>query len=189
MDTETIRQESELKIELLVDPVSFKDRPKPSDAEYAGIRKRLSDPSARRQVSKEELVEIIMNGQTILPAVCIGGTKTEHWGSQQLFVLDFDNDEAMKQRGYEVLDPDDALVRAYAKKLNPWVLYFTHSATVEPWNPRYRLLFALDAPVDSPEEAKQILGYLHSVFPEADPSGMQLVHMYLCPGKEVCPCP
>lgn len=188
MNAEMTQQESEPKIELLVDSVSYKNRSKPTDPEYAGIRKRLAEPSARRQVSKEELVGLIKNGYTFMPAVCVGGTKTENWTRQQLFVLDFDNDDAMKQRGYQVLDPDDALVRAYDEGLNPWVLYFTHSATVDPWNPRYRILFALDEAADSPEEAKQILSYLHSVFPEADPSSKQLVHMYLCPGKEVWPC-
>lgn len=188
MDTALCQQDSEGLIELLVDSVSFKGKPKPTGAEYAAIRSRLAEPSAHVKVSQKELASIIKNGQTIMPAICIGGTKTENWTKQQLFVLDFDNDEAMKQRGYQVLDANVALVRAYDQELEPLLLYFTHSATVDPWNPRYRMLFALDKPVEKPEEAKQVLSHLRSIFPESDPCSEQLAHMYLSPGTEVWPC-
>ena len=177
-----------VSFELLADSVSYKGMPKPDNREMACIRMRLMQPEARVSVSIDQLDGMIRNGYTLLPGICIGGTRLCHWTGQQLFFLDFDNDKAMKARGYDVLDPVDALDRAYEKKLDPLFLYFSAKATVNPWNPRYRIVFAFPSIIADRNKAEKIGAALLRIFPEADPSSCQLNRMFLCPGKEVWPC-
>lgn len=179
---------TDVKFELLVDRVSYKGKPKPDSQEMGRIRWRLAQPEARVTIDIECLERGICNGHTLLPGICVGGTKVENWVGQQLFFLDFDNDADMLARGYDILDPLDALDRAYEKKLDPLFLYFSAKASVEPWNPRYRIVFGLEHVLTDRYQALAIGDSLLRIFPEADQSSCQLNRMFLSPGKEVWPC-
>ena len=179
---------ADVRFELLADRVSYKDKPKPDQKEMSRIRWRLSQPNARVCIDIECLERGIRGGYTLLPGICVGGTKLDDWTGQQLFFVDFDDDDDMKLRGYDVLDPLDALDRAYDKKLDPLFLYFSAKATVEPWNPRYRIVFGFDHVITDRKQAEAVGDALMRVFPEADQSSCQLNRMFLCPGKEVWPC-
>lgn len=177
-----------VSFELLVDSISYKGEPKPSNFEMGAIRNRLASPSARMHMNIHELEQAIRDGLTLMPGICIGGTRLKNWTAQQLFLLDFDNDEAMLTSFGKILEPLDALRRAIDLKLDPLFLYFTAKATAEPWNPRFRLVFALDKPIHDRSGAEHISLSLLNQFPEADGSSGQLNRMFLCPGGEVWPC-
>lgn len=179
---------ADTRFELLADRVSFKGRPKPEGHEMGAIRNRLAMPEARTLATVDELEGFIRSGYTIMPGICVGGTKLENWTAQQLVFLDFDNDDAMKSRGLAMLEPDDALQRAYDKGFDPLFLYFSHSATVEPFNPRYRMVFHFSEPQRNKEVMGELYDLLFRVFPEADRCSRDLTHMFLSPGKEVWRC-
>ena len=178
----------DLAFTLLVDKVSYRDRTKPRGAEMGVIRNRLAQPGACVTVDVKGLEEFVRNGHTIMPAICRSGTKKENWQAHQLFFLDFDNDASLSERGLEMLEPLDAVQRAFDKRLDPLLLYFTHSATVKPYLPRYRMVFALSEPSSDMGYVEQVGNALLSVFPEADAASIRPTQMFLSPGKEVWPC-
>lgn len=178
----------DVTFEFLVDKVSFKDEPKPTGQIMSCIRKRLEDPDSHAIVSIEELGSYLANGYTIMPSVCLGGTKKEHWQRQQLFFLDFDNDDAMSQRGFKLLEPLDALHRAFDLGLDPLFLYFSHSASIDPYVPKYRMIFGLSQPSSDRTHIESIGKALLDIFPEADPASTRFTQMFLSPGKEVWEC-
>lgn len=183
----------EQRFECLVDRVGYRGRPKPKGTEMGAIRNRLARPEAHVSIGVEHLQWALEHGLTIMPGVCVGGTRAGDWVRQQLWFLDFDNDAEAERRGYPPLDPLDAMARAYdepngrAHDLEPLFLYFSASATVEPWNPRYRLVFAAPEPVSDRRDAERVGAELLRIFPEADQSSCQLNRMFLSPGKEVLP--
>lgn len=174
------------KFEFLIDKVSYKDKPR--GKEMSAIRHRLSNPDARVLTDIKGLEVFIGHGYTIMPAICEGGTRRDNWTAQQLFLLDFDNDDAMRRRGFDLLEPVDALQRAFDKHLDPLLLYFSHSATVEPYCPKYRMVFSLENPSSDFTYVERIGRALLDAFPEADPCSVRPTQMFLSPGKEVWEC-
>ncbi len=169
------------RYELLVDSVGFKGRPKPhGDSEIGAIRNRLARPDSLVSLDALGLADIILQGRTIMPGVCLGGTSKEHWVRQQVFALDFDNDGVTRKIG-----PGEALDRAFRMGLDPILAYPTASSTMRPWNPRFRILFGLDEPVTERDEAEEVGRLLLEVFPEADRTSTRLTQMFFSPGREV----
>ncbi len=179
---------SKLTFTFLVDKTPYKGRPKPNNEEMGAIRNRLSLADARVTANIEELEGFISSGYTIMPAICNGGTKKENWVAQQLFFLDFDNDEAMRSRGYSLLDPEKAMDRAFERRLSPLLLYFSHSASIDPYLPKYRMVFSLENASEDRIYIRAVGNALLEVFPEADPASIRPTQMFLAPGKEVWSC-
>lgn len=178
----------------MVDRHSYAGQPKPQGAELGRIQNRLSRPEAHVSLGIEQLEWAIVHGLTIRPGLCIGGARLSDWHGQQLWFLDFDNDKSMRRRGYGVLDPLEAMSRAFDERhsfmdsLDPLFLYFTKSATAEPWNPRFRLVFGLGHVVADRTQAEAVGNALLRRFPEADQSSCQLNRMFLAGVEEVYPC-
>lgn len=131
---------------------------KPSGGEIAAITRRLQQ-AAPSTVTYDEFEAAILEGRTWCGA-CYAPC-TASWGEflgQQIFAIDVDHG----------LDPLDALQRCEDIGLPPLLLYFTFSATVEPWNPRYRLVFDYGEPVKTEAEAREVIADLLAEFPEAD---------------------
>lgn len=175
------------RFEMLVDRHSYAGKPKPDRREMGRIRTRFASPDARVRIDIEQLEWAIRHGLTIMPGLCEGGTRGENWTGQQLWFVDVDNDREQNDRGYHALDPLDALDRAFNANLEPMFLYFTSKATVTPWNPRYRIVFALDHVETDRRRTRQIGDAFLRLFPEADQGSCQPERMFLCPGKEVWP--
>lgn len=153
---------------------------KPEGAEIGAITRRLQQ-AGPSLVSFEELRDAILAGAT-----WCGGCFEPHaggWGpfvSQQIFALDFDNDAEYRrkdgskgkrpllpdERGY--LEPTDALARCKELGIAPMMLYVTFHATVEPWYPRYRIVFDAGELVTDEARASDVLKTLLAAFPEAD---------------------
>lgn len=143
---------------------------KPKGAEIGAITRRLQ-AAGPEAVSYEELERIILTGGTICCG-CYQPTQSK-WGEfvgMQLFALDFDNPD--------VLDPMDALGRCEEMNLPPLMMYFTFSATVEPWYPKYRLLFDAGELIADKHECECFLITLLEVFPEADQACKNLNRLY-----------
>ena len=172
---------------------------KPVGAEIGAITRRLQQ-AGPMLVTFGELRDAILAGATWCGGcfeACVGS-----WGpfvSQQLFALDVDNDASYVRRdgtrgkrpllpdedGY--LDPIEALDRCKELGLAPMMLYFTHSATVDPWWPRYRLVFDVGEPVVEEARAREVLGKLLSIYPEADQACSNLNRLFFG-GQEVVDC-
>lgn len=187
-DSGVSRAINDMKFALLVDRVSYKDSTKPQGYEVGAIRNRLAMPEAYTQASANEIEYLIRNGCTIMPGICLGGTKLENWTGQQLVFLDFDNDEAVKRRGLAILEPDEALQRACDNELDPLFLYSSHSATINPYNPRFHMVFYLSSVLRDKEKMRRVHDQLLQIYPEADPCSRDLTRMFFSPGKEVWLC-
>ena len=160
-----------------IDPTPH-DR-KPSGSEIGRITNRLktSGPSI---VTADELRAVILRGGSIVCG-CYEPSR-EGWGAfkgMQLFMLDFDHPEK--------LEPLDALERCYQMHLQPLFCYFTFSATVDPWNPKFRLVFDAGEIIADEATAHEYLQTLLFLFPEADQSCSNLNRLFFG-GLEIIDC-
>lgn len=153
---------------------------KPEGREIGAITRRLQQ-AGPTLVTFDVLREAILAGATWCGGLyesCHGG-----WGDfrgQRLFGLDIDNDAEYQRRdgsrgkrplqpdevGY--LEPTDALVRCRKLGIEPMMLYFTFSATTDPWRPKYRIVFDAGELVPTEGEARSVIRALLDAFPEAD---------------------
>ena len=76
------------KITVLLDDYTFEQKPTPQEA--AMIRKRLQ----RREITRGELFVALINGQTVLPAVC---DEQKNFLSQQVFLVDVDDGRTLQE--------------------------------------------------------------------------------------------
>ena len=168
-----------IQMMVTLDHMPFKRKPEGRD--FGALTKRFT-MAGGSEIDARAFCDHVRHGKT-----WVGGVYEESdsgWGSfvgQQVFGMDFDNDTecgknadgSMRKRplrpgeaGY--LDPLDALRRCLSLDLVPLCLYFTLSATLDPLNYRYRLVFDMGEPVRSQGEAEGVLGTLLEMFPEAD---------------------
>lgn len=152
---------------------------KPNRVEAGAITRRLQLAGPTR-ITFEELGEIILQGGTVCCGTfepCAGG-----WGEflgMQLFMLDFDDPEK--------LEPIDALERCCKMHLPPAMIYFTFTATTEPWNPKYRLVFDNGEVITDEEKAREFLLNLLKLFPEADKACKNINRLFYG-GQELIDC-
>ena len=171
---------------ILVSPQTFKGR-KPTSAEYASVRASLSDERARKRATLDDICRYLSQGHVIMFGDFAGGTCTDNWVSQRLFAVDFDNDDAVVSRGYDVLEPLEALCIAANAGISTVILYFTMSAKIAPYRPRYRMVVDAGTRFTERERAQSFLDNLVGLFPEADPASSRLAQMYLSGGGELWP--
>lgn len=158
---------------------------KPNTAETAAITRRMQRTSPL-EVTPERFCKFVAMGGTWTGALFEPGNR-KGWGEfkgMQVFALDFDH--AVMEPGGGTIDPLGALDRAYGLELPPLCLYFTFSATLE--HPRFRIVFAMDEPVRTAEEAKAVIFFLLKEFPEADPACKNPNRLFYGSGGEVWPC-
>ena len=183
---------SSRKLLVKLDDVSY--RAKPDGREFAAITNRLkrAKPSL---IDAAAFCEHVRLGKT-----WVGGAfEGERFVGQQLFGLDFDNCAKEAGGGRKVkrqlsegepgyLDPLEALERC--DRLNKWplCLYFTFSAKAEPWQPRYRIVFATDRAIGDRRLAEGFLKRLLRDFPEADQACKNTNRLYCGSQGEVWEC-
>ena len=97
---------------------------KPNGIEAGGVQNRLS----QTEISIEELSNLLCNGATFKPAL-LNGTKSKDWISQQIFALDFDEGNTIK----------DELERCKELNILPVFGYKTFSYTE--YKEKFRLVF------------------------------------------------
>ena len=171
---------------ILVSPQTFRGR-KPTSAEYASVRASLSDERARKRATLDDICRYLSQGHVIMFGDFAGGTCTDNWVSQRLFAVDFDNDDAVVSRGYDVLEPLEALCIAANAGISTVILSFTMSAKIVPYRPRYRMVVDAGTLFTQRERAQSFLNNFVGLFPEADPASSRLAQMYLSGGGELWP--
>lgn len=162
----------DVRLSLNLDGDGFKR--KPDNDETGRIQNRLGT-AQRYDLTVDELVVAIENGQTFKPGLLFGRDGTT-WQSQQVIAVDVDNkDEDRKSPHFgemlpDVLTPDQAYDILIDHGIEPSIMYWTFSNT-EAW-PRYRILIILDEPLTDKAEARdltcRVAGLLNSHWPDRD---------------------
>lgn len=135
-----------MQIRCIIDTQAFNRKPK--GTEISKIVNRMNIENARNY-SIDEIMNFIIQGHTIKPALC--GLKEQEWQSQQLFLLDVDNDK-------EYISLQDMINRLKEQDLIPAFIYSSFSSTKE--HEKYRIAYVLDKAIEDIEIAKKIQLYL-----------------------------
>ncbi|MDE7360751.1 MAG: hypothetical protein K2N38_02330 [Oscillospiraceae bacterium] len=162
-----------MKVKLSVDTHCIKDTPK-ANIPYGVISKTIGKNP--RELSLEEVAEVIENGYTISSSIFQNGIrKKENIIEMQLFILDFDGKNDCE------LAYAEALKRADDYDLPVVISYETKSSVN--WS-RYRLIFLYNEPVKDMRLMDIINRLLLHIFPEADQTTKDLSKIFL-PGSNV----
>lgn len=140
---------------------------KPTERDCGAIKKRFAEISPKH-CSLPDILTAIRSGKTICPAIINPVQKynkegqpyfshcREGWKSQQLFMIDIDNDAGSHVRlpDGDYLTLPQALEICNQNEINLWFAYFSFSSCPE--HERYRLAILLDSPVTDPQEREKI---------------------------------
>ena len=140
---------------------------KPTERDCGAIKKRFAEISPKH-FSLPDILTAIRSGKTICPAIINPVQKynkegqpyfshcREGWKSQQLFMIDIDNDAGSHIRlpDGDYLTLPQALEICNQNEINLWFAYFSFSSCPE--HERYRLAILLDSPVTDPQEREKI---------------------------------
>lgn len=138
------------KIKMLVDEVSFKN--KPMGYEVSQIQFRLRNEKSIKELSIAELFDDIKKGYTFVPAVLRNGAKNENWEQQEIIFIDVDNESDM------IITPHQALSILKTYNIEPIGYYYTFSSKNE--KPKYRLVFLLNKPTSEINKVEFIINSL-----------------------------
>lgn len=162
-----------MKIKLNIDRTPHYQKPK--NVEIARIRNRLANGSA--EIDTQELTALIENGGSFTPAL-MTGTSGDSWQSQQVIVVDIDNDETPKdadgkpikdETGHakkapirNPLSSERAKALCAAAGITPYCIYhtFSNSEKLE----KYRVVVILDEPITDAKEAVNITSRFAALF-------------------------
>lgn len=142
------------KIKVSLDKQKFEQKPDKQDAK--SITNRIASNTIELSVDdlKDSLVQ--PNGQSFCPAVFSDGKRrNDHWISQQIFGLDFDDGIAIEQ----------VLERCEKYNVKPAIIYTTFSSVN---NNKFRVLFQCETKITDQRLAKVIQLSLMRMFPESD---------------------
>ena len=156
--------------QIMLDDSPFTRKPLPY--EIAQITKRLK-ASAPVDISRETFRSKVEAGCTWVGGCYPQGDLKDAFIGQQVFAVDIDNQGNGKRQLQEneegYLHPLEAIRRAISLDLDPMLLYFTFSASLNPEWYRYRIVFDAGGPVDG-GTARELITALLNVYPEADQS-------------------
>lgn len=113
----------------------------------------------------EEMTNKWLSGYSILPARLQGLKSNDvNWVSQQVFAVDFDNENGDKERVSEnyYVTPTNALDMAKNAGLSPAFIYSTFSSSVD--HNKFRMIFVLDSVVTDKRMHEELTKKLLSVF-------------------------
>lgn len=150
---------------------------KPTGAEIAGIRNRLSGERAHRETSLHQLAQLIGSGVTVQGAQLRSKQDSSEntdvrFLRQQIFAVDLDNVYKDKATGQKIKlpnaveTPQQILEISQGAGLTPCIIAESFSSTPE--LRKYHVLFASDKPVTDLSQARQIILGLQDVFGVAD---------------------
>lgn len=162
-----------MKIKLNIDKTPHKEKPK--GAEVGAIRNRLANGSA--EIEPQELTALIENGGSFTPAL-MTGSSGDSWQSQQVIVVDIDNDETPKDAdGKPIKDETGHAKKVPIKNplsskraaalcegagITPYCIYhtFSNSEKLE----KYRIVVIIDEPITDAKEAVNITSRFANLF-------------------------
>lgn len=140
----------DVTVKVNIDERRFKR--KPTRPEIGAIINRMTTP---KDLTVRKLAELLGSGCSCRPGA-IRGTKAVGFISQQVILIDFDNDEAEK------ITPGAAVARAKQAGLSPCFGYETHRSTAE--QVRFRLAFCLNRPITDRVQRDRAYNCLYTVF-------------------------
>lgn len=174
---------------------------KPEDKEVGGIINRMTIDKAK-EYSIDEIKENILKGKTIRPSYC--GSKEESWISQQVFMIDIDNeakltDDIVLGEFVKLVDGKKDKVRFLAgseqhrsyeqvinhcKQINLIPTFIYTSFNHKPEQHKMRLVFVLDKAITDLNVAKKIQLYIMQSIGNVDEQCKNLNRIYYG-GKEI----
>lgn len=176
---------------------------KPESKEVGGIINRMTIDKAK-EYSIDEIKENILKGKTIRPSYC--GSKEESWISQQVFMIDIDNeakltDDIVLGEFVKLVDGKKDKVRFLAgseqhrsyeqvinhcKQINLIPTFIYTSFNHKPEQHKFRLVFVLDKPITDYETAKKIQLYIMQAIGNVDEQCKNLNRIYYAGNQIVC---
>jgi len=162
-----------------IDTIPYTTKPKDS---ISIIKPRLQSNSTIKDVTLQELINLIKSGYSISPAIMSGGAKAENWTEQHLFMVDIDNDKATAPQ----LAPSEALAICKANNLQPSFYYYSFSHSED--KPKYRLCFVMDEVITDATTRVVIIEPLISLFPQSDTSCKNADRIFYGTNKDVVVC-
>ena len=158
---------------------------KPDRSEFVRIDGRLKKDSAVKKVTVGQLAEAIGGGASFMMSICPDRTNAS-WCECRGFCIDMDNDDAMKNRGYEPLSSRDALSRTAGYDLHPTIAYRTFSSTREA--ERYRFVYIFADAITDRATFEEVGAKLLDLFPEADEQTVEGERLFCGTDKKVIIC-
>ena len=159
-----------MKFEYMVNDLRLKSK---SDCtkNVGKIKANNTSKTVKVETGLLQLVRYVESGQTIVGAVLEAGKKLsdEHFISQQLFLLDFDNKDDATGEKYGspyYKEGDWLLIMAQRKGIEPAIIYETFSS--KPGWRRYRVGFVLDEPITDVELRNKVLEGLMKIYVWSD---------------------
>jgi len=165
-----------MKIKVHMDKTAYQQKPK--SGEMAGIKARLQNNSAPRNMEISDIIQRLERGYAISPAV-MGGMRAADWQEQRLFMVDVDNDAA----DIPILSPTDALIICQRNDLQPVFYYPTYSD--KPDKPKYWIAFITDEPITDINVREKLMQTLVSLFPQSDTACVNADRFFLGTNKPV----
>ncbi|WP_066639680.1 hypothetical protein [Desulfolucanica intricata] len=154
-----------MKIKCIIDNVCYSSKPTNGGA----ITNRMTLDTAK-EYSIDEIKESILQGKTIRPSYC--GGKQETWKSQQVFMIDIDNNLTIQQ----------AIDKCNKVNIIPNFIYTSFSHTED--HHKFRLVFILNKPINNYDTAIKIQLYLMGVLEYSDKQCKNINRFYYA-GKEI----
>jgi len=154
-----------MKIKAIFDSKCYSSKP-----EDAGRIVNSTPIETMQDYSIEEIKENILQGKTIRPSNC--GPREESWLSQQMFMIDVDDNLTIEQ----------AILRCSEMDITPNFIYTTFSHTEE--HHKFRLAFVVDKEITDYPTAKRIHLFLMRCIGESDASCKNLSKIYFA-GKTI----
>lgn len=187
-----------------LDKVSYPNKEQ-AKRETGTLVNRLKTNGQRDLITAKNLAEEIQKGVSFTTAE-LSGAKEEHFLSQQLAVVDIDNEVDIKKaeklsveyrsrkkeaktlgEAYKILEAHDieqtplltvenAITILTAHHIDYSFIYYSFSHSTT--LPKFRIVCVLDEPITDPAEAKRLNQYFISLFPQADKSCYNLDRFY-----------
>lgn len=165
---------AEHRLRVRLDRRPYRRKPE-EDGEIGGIVNRFKKEDARVDITVDELAHCIESGMSFMMGDCPNKTKNS-WVSSDGFVIDIDNDDDMRQRGFADLSLDDALARCEDAGVEPVIYFESFRSGKESFGQRYKLVFVFDGRVTDIETYDRIAAGFMRLFPEVDDSCLDKEH-------------
>jgi len=155
-----------MKVKVCLDGVRHSIKPT-DKKEMAAINNRL--PKSKKEIDIENLAaQVGKHGCSFCCATFTGDKRQAKDMEQiQIFGLDFDHGVAFDE------------IRNRAERYNLPIVFAYHTFSSTEEDPRFRIIFAHDSPVEEQRAAKIIIGMLLAIFPEADRQCSDIGRMFL----------
>jgi len=143
------------KIKVMRDSKSFKNK-KEIYMDELVRRMKLNEAEATVEATVEEIANLIIDGYAIRPAVLEGGACKENWKSQQMFMLDIDNDKEKGGKDYKFIDIQSAYEYFKSLGITPVFIYKSYSYSEAENKIKFRMVFVTNQEITNVEIRKKL---------------------------------